>query len=204
MIGYARRALPWTLLACCASLVLIAMALVTRWPYVMWPLQGVAVGVLAAAGAWCVDEPAAAVVDVAPRSLRWRTAARSLGLLPLLCLWVATVVAVRHQLFGHASDVALQGCVALLAGCAIGTSARTRGLAAPGRRIAAATVPAAAFIALARPVEQHLPLFPYLQTGPWDSSLVLWSLTGALATALLTASLAGTGPRVTRRRAAVP
>ncbi len=195
MTGYARRALPWTLLGCCALLVLVAMALVARWPHVMWPLQGVAVGLLAAAGAWCVDEPAAAVVDAAPRSLRWRTTARSLGLLPMLGLWIGTVVAVRDQLFGHAADVGLQGCVALVAGCAIGTWARTRGLAAPGRQIATATVPAAAFLALTRPVEQHLPLFPYLETGPWASSLALWTVAGAAASALLATSLSGTGSR---------
>lgn len=201
MIEYARRALPWTLLLWCVGLVIVAMALVGRWPYVMWPLQGIAVGVLAAAGAWCVDEPAAAVVDSVPRDLWWRTTARTLGLLPVLAVWITTVVATRGVLFGHALDVAVQGCVALVAGCAIGTWARTRGVATPGRRIAAATVPAVAFWALVRPVDERLPIFPFLEAGPWGSSRGLWALVGGLAVILLIISLMGRGTSHRRVRA---
>lgn len=198
MTSYARRALPWLLLGCCAALVLLAMALVARWPYAMWPLQGVAVALLGAAGAWCVDEPAAAVVDTTPRGLGWRTAARTLGLIPLLALWLALVVAFRGQLFSHAPDVAAQGCVALAVGCALGTWARSRGTALPGRRIAATAVPSGAYFALVRPLEERVPVFPYLQTGPWTASRLGWGLAAALAAGILVSSLAGPQARQVR------
>jgi len=68
-------------------------------------LQGCAVGLLTGAAAWCFDEPAAAVVDTAPRSLLWRTGARADGLLFLLVWWGLTVALSHPDLFGRAADV---------------------------------------------------------------------------------------------------
>ncbi|MEU0312929.1 hypothetical protein [Nocardioides sp. NPDC006273] len=60
-------------------LVLVLMERVARWPWTMWPLEGITIGLLAAGTAWCFDEPAAEVVDAAPRHLTWRTGARATG-----------------------------------------------------------------------------------------------------------------------------
>ena len=77
MVRYAARAVPWVRISLAAALVALLMELV-RWnPWVLWPLEGTAVGLLAGATAWCFDESAAVVVDVAPRGLAWRTAART-------------------------------------------------------------------------------------------------------------------------------
>ena len=81
---YAGRAVPWTRVAVAATLIVVLMDVVRRWPWNMWLLEGTAVGLLAAAAGWCFDEPAAAVVDPAPRGLAWRTAARVAGVLVLL------------------------------------------------------------------------------------------------------------------------
>src|ERR1700712_664133 len=92
MTGYAARAVPWTRVALAAGLVIVLMELV-RWdPWVLWPLEGTAVGLLAGATAWGFGGTSAAVVDSAPRGLAWRTMARSPGPLLLVLTWTAVVL----------------------------------------------------------------------------------------------------------------
>lgn len=69
MIRHAARAVPWGLVAVACVLVPVLMAITSAWPEVMWPLQGTAIGLLAAVAAWSMDERAAAVVDTLPRPL---------------------------------------------------------------------------------------------------------------------------------------
>ena len=88
MLRHAARALPWPLLAATAVLLYTLLRAVEQWPYQIWPLQGLAVGLIAGVAAYAYDEPAAAVVDTLPRGLAWRTAARSLGVLLLLGWWL--------------------------------------------------------------------------------------------------------------------
>ena len=186
MVRHALRAIPWWLLAGAAALVTVLLRIVEQWPYAMWPLAGLAVGLLAGAATWAFDEPAADVVDTLPRGLAWRTAARCLGLACLLAWWSASVYWTRAAYFEHAADVAWQGVSAVLASTAVATVLRGRGVAAPARSLSSGIVAATAYVALARPLEDRVPLLPYTAVGPWDESRVWWAaLAGAAALALL-------------------
>jgi hypothetical protein len=187
MIRHAARAVPWAVIVMGTCLVSLLLLIVERWPYAMWPLQGTAVGVLAATTAWCFDEPAAAVVDTLPRHLGWRTAARSTGVLLIVVGWALTVAATSDAYFGHTADVAWQGAAAVLLTVAVITWRRSRGAATPAKAVAAAVVPVAMFVALVRPLEAKVPLFPYTSTGDWATSRFLWTSAVLLAMGLLTA-----------------
>ena len=109
MIGYAVRVLPWRLTLASCALITALMSLVAAWPWVMWPLQGTSVGLIAGAVAWAMDERAAAVVDTLPRSLRWRTTARALIVVPLLGVWIVALVLMRDRIPAHLDLFILQG-----------------------------------------------------------------------------------------------
>ncbi len=193
MTGYVARAVPWTRVALAAGLVIVLMELV-RWnPWVLWPLEGTAVGLLAGATAWCFDETAAAVVDSSPRGLAWRTMARSPGPLLLVVTWTAVVLhAGDETTFGHVDEIWLQGVAASLAGAAYTTWRRSCGESSPGLRFATAVVPATTAWALLRPFDRQLAVFPYGTTSPagWDRSATGWSVLTIAAVAVLGVVLA--------------
>jgi hypothetical protein len=177
MSGYVARAVPWTRVALAAALVVVLMELV-RWdPWSLWPLEGTAVGLLAGATAWCFDETAAAVVDSSPRGLAWRTMARTPGPLLLVVTWTAVVLhAGGETTFEHGDEIWVQGVAASLAGAAYTCWRRSCGEASPGLRFATVAVPATTAWALLRPLDRHLPVFPYATTAPggWDHSTTGW------------------------------
>jgi hypothetical protein len=175
VVRHAARALPWPLLAATAALLYALLSAVEQWPYQVWPLQGLAVGLLAGMAAFAYDEPAAAVVDTLPRGLGWRTTARSLGVLLLLGFWCLAVVSTRSAYFGHAGTVAWQGLAATVAVVATVSHLRRRGVASPATVVATGVVGAVAYLALLRPLEDDLPLFPYTGAGSWDGSRDLWT-----------------------------
>jgi len=193
MLGYAARAVPWTRVALAAALVVVLIELVRRDPWALWPLEGTAVGVLVGAAAWCFDEQAAAVVDVAPRGLAWRTTARLPAVVLLVAVWVAVVLHARSVLFEHELAILLQGLVAVLAGTAWATWRRSGGEAMPGLLAATVAVPVATGWALVRPFERGLPVFPYAlggEYGDWRTSTIGWTAAGALALIALGITLA--------------
>lgn len=192
-------AVPWALVAVSTAVLALLIALVEYDPWRLWPLQGIAVGLLAAATAWCLDEPAAAVVDPSPRSLAWRTVARSPAVLLLVAAWLGGVWWARDSLFGHADVVALQGVAAAALALAWVTLRRAAGDATPGQRFALAAVPLTTAWALVRPLEDWLPVFPYGPTADWPASAVGWAAAGAGA-ALLLMTLLITDGRVPRPR----
>ncbi len=195
MTVYLARAVPWTRVALAAGLVVVLMELV-RWnPWVLWPLEGTAVGLLAGATAWCLDETSAAVVDSAPRGLAWRTMARSPGPLLLITTWTAVVLhAGGANTFGHADQIWLQGVAASFAGAAYTSWRRSGGEASPGLRFAAAVVPMTTAWALLRPLDRHLPVFPFGTTthAGWERSATGWLALIVIAVAVLGIVLADT------------
>lgn len=205
MIRYAAHAVPWPRVGVSAVLVIVLMELVGRWPWDTWPLQGMAVGLLAGAAAWCFDEPAAAIVDPAPRSLAWRTWARGSGVLVLAVAWALSVGRAWDGLFGHPWVVTVQGAAAMLAGAAWTTWRRAAGVATPGMPLAITVVPMVTGWALTRPLEQQLPVFPYAPegSGDWGASLAGWTCLGVTAVVILLTALAD-APWWTVSRRAVP
>ncbi|HWM73641.1 MAG TPA: hypothetical protein VNQ53_07870 [Nocardioides sp.] len=196
MLRYAARAVPWARVGVAGVLVLVLMDVVRRWPWTMWPLEGIAIGLLAAGTAWCFDEPAAEVVDSAPRHLAWRTGIRASGVLLLLAAWAVAVLRARESLFGHPWAVALQGSATVIAAAAYATCRRAYGEPAPGRAVGLVVVPAATFWALIRPLADSLPIFPYADgsvgLGSWEASIGMWLTVAGIAILLLLAALADT------------
>ncbi|GAA0905531.1 hypothetical protein [Virgisporangium aurantiacum] len=192
MLHHAARAVPWGRVALAAGLVVVLMELV-RWnPWVLWPLEGAAVGLLAGAAAWCFDETAAAVVDTSPRGLAWRAGARSPAVLLLVLTWVFAVARGGNDAtFGHLEAVLVQGLAAVATGAAVACWRRAQGDASPGLLFAAITVPVATVWALVRPLGDHLAVFPYGATSShgWHISTVGWAAAGVLAALLLIAAL---------------
>jgi hypothetical protein len=183
VIRHAAQAIPWGRIAVVSALIVVLMELV-RWnPWVLWPLEGTAVGLLAGAAAWCFDEPSAAVVDTLPRGPAWRAAARTPGLVLLLAVWTLVSLHAGHSLFGHGDAVLVQGCAAMTAGAALATWSRGRGEATPGLRIAAVVVPVATAWALIRPLRSGLPVFPYgtSSLSMWHASTAGWVVLATLA-----------------------
>src|SRR5215217_3506403 len=177
MLRYAASAVPWVRVGLAGALVVLLMELV-RWnPWVLWPLQGTAVGLLAGATAWCFDESAAVVVDVAPRSLAWRTAARAPAALCLTALWCGVVWhAGDRVLFGQSVSVLVEGLVAIAVGAGYAGWRRAWGEPTPGLVLATAVVPLTTAWALVRPFETKLAVFPYgdSSTGDWAASTLGW------------------------------
>lgn len=192
MITYAARAIPWARVVLAAVLVVLLMELV-RWnPWALWPLEGTAVGLLAGASAWCFDEAAAVVVDVAPRSLAWRTAARTPGLLCLTLVWCAVVWhAGDGALFDRSGRILVEGLVALALGAGYAGWRRAWGEPMPGLVLATIVVPLTSAWALVRPFGATVPAFPYgtNSASEWAASTVGWVALGTVALVVLAAAL---------------
>ncbi|GAA1505773.1 hypothetical protein [Nocardioides humi] len=193
MRRYAGSAVPWGTVALVAAVVVGLMELVARHPVTMWILEPASVGLLAAAAACCFDERAGAVVDPAPRSLAWRTLARTSGLVPLAAAWTWAVVRGWDSLFGRPWEVATQGYVALLLGATWSVVLRGLGTPSPGARIAPAVVPLAVCWPVAGWLQRRVPVFPHSPSdafGDWDLSHAGWQAAGLVAVVLLVLSLA--------------
>jgi hypothetical protein len=180
VIRYAARAVPWGTVALACAAVPGLVAVLALDPERMWPLQGVAIGVLAAAAAWCMDERAAALVDTLPRSLGWRTAARALAAVPLAAVWAATLALAAGVMPDHPGLFLRQGAAALLMGVAVATWRRGRGSAMPGATAAPGALGVVAVLALTRPAHADVPLFPAWAGDDWArSGAIWWGLLGA-------------------------
>ena len=66
---------------------------------------------------------------------------------------------------------------------------RSRGSASPASALGTGVVGVAAYLALARPFDQHLSVFPYTPDGTWESSRNLWTAVLVAATVWLVATL---------------
>lgn len=191
MARYAAQATPWGLVALAGTLLMVLLAALRLDPWTLWPLQGVAVGLLAGAVGWCLDEPAAVVADAAPRGLVWRTTARLGGVALLLASWAAAVWWARSVLFGQAGAVLIQGWAAAALTCAWVTWRRAAGEAVPGQRWALVVIPLSAAWALVRPLEEALPVFPFAATAStWETSRWGWTIVAVVSVAVLVLVLA--------------
>jgi hypothetical protein len=188
MIRYMLRTTPWPMLAVGCGVVVLLMALVAQWPWVMWPLQGTAVGVVAGVTAWAMDERLAPIVDTLPRPHWWRTVARAAIAGPVLvAVYVGCLVVTRDRLPDHLGLFALQGAGAAVLALGVTAWRRRRGTAEPGVPFATYVIPIATALALIRPVADWLPLFPLVTDERWWLSRSIWTTAaaaGVLALAL--------------------
>lgn len=187
--SYSRAAAPWGLVATTAVLVIALVAIVARWPAAMWPLHGATIGLIAGVSAWSVDERCSVIVDVAPRPMWWRTAARAPAALGLIAVWIATHLSMRDRLPDHLGVLVLQGVSAALAGFAVATWQRAHGNAEPGQRLAMFICPAAVAVALAKPWSTQVPVFPIWPHENWPRATMIWSVTAGFAVLVLTAAM---------------
>lgn len=192
MTRYAARAVPWVPLGVSFLLVVALTEFARLRPGPTWGLLAVAVAVLAGAVAWCEDEPAARVVDTAPRSLAWRTAARVPVVALLGLTWTVQVTRSRDELYGRDAELLVQGFAAMAVGLAWAAWRRARGAAMPGARFATAAVPLAMVTAMVPPVSTHLWLFPFAVDADrhWEVSQGGWLGAAAIAVLVLAAALA--------------
>jgi hypothetical protein len=188
---YVVRAVPWRAATGAGVLLVGLLAALSLRVTRLWPVEGCALGLLAGAAAWCFDEPAAEVVDVAPRSLAWRTFARTSGVAWLVLWWALAVWLVRGTFHGHAAAVLCHGAAAALFVTAAVTWRRAAHAARPGIATAAAVTSTAVVLALVRPYPRQLPLFPYVYGGPWTAAAQWWGSVALLGAAVLTIALAG-------------
>lgn len=202
MLRHAAVAVPWARVGLVAALVVTLMEVVARRPAATWLLEVAAVGLLAAAAAWCFDEPAAAVVDPAPRTPAWRTAARCLGLVPLLAAWTWSVVRGWDGFFDRPAQVAAQGFGAVLVATAWTVARRAAGAAEPGARFAPVAVACALCWPATGRLADRVPIFPFPahSAASWDASRWLWCAAVAGAAVVAAITLTDRLPRVIRRR----
>jgi len=177
-LRYLSAATRWPLLTGAVCLVAGGVALVARWPDALWPVHGTVLGVVVGAAAVAVDERCALVVDVSPRPLWWRTAARAIGPTVLVAVWATVHWVFRASLPKHLWVLILQGAVAAGIGFGLATGARASGRSEPGTVLAATAIPLIAGVALARPFETDLPLFPVWPHENWDRALTIWMALG--------------------------
>ncbi len=189
MTTYVARAVPWRAVTAVGLILVLLLAALSFQVARLWPLEGCGLGLLAGATAWCFDEPNAAIVDVAPRTLAWRTVTRAAGVGWLIAWWLLGIAATRAAFHGHAVAVALHGLAAALAVTATVTWRRAAGTPVPGTTTAAIVTPVAVFLALGRPYPHTIALFPYVYGGPWDLAAVWWVSTAGLASLLLLVTL---------------
>ncbi len=187
MLRYSMRILPLPELYAGGLALLALFWLLDRWPQQMWQTAGMAAALAGALAGYLFDEPAASIVDTAPRPRWWRTAARLLPAALLTLLWVAAASLVDPQNIGRSDVLRLQGVGAILLGVAVTTWLRRRGRCSPGLVVASTLLPVLTYAAVMNPIEDVLPLFPYGPEGAWASSRMLWiglaSLAGVAAAA---------------------
>lgn len=189
LVRHSRAAAPWGLVGVTAVCTVVLLLLVAYRPAVTWPLHGAAIGLVAGVSAWTVDEPCAAVVDVTARPLWWRTAARAPAGLLLLAVWTTTHVVIAARLPDRLPVFVLQGAGAAVGGFAAATWQRSRGSAEPGHALALVACPLAAAVALAKPGDGVLPLFPVWPSDDWARATAIWAVEAAVAAVVLGASL---------------
>lgn len=185
VLVYARAANPWAMLGITLALIVMLLTIVARWPYTMWPLHGAAVGLVAGTAAWAVDETTATIVDVSPRPLWWRSAARALTPMILAVAWTSMHLGISDRLPDRLGLFILQGVTAAAIGFAAGSGMRARGRAEPGQWIASFVCPLTLGVALAKPFNDHVPLFPVWPHDDWTRSTLIWSGVALMALALV-------------------
>jgi fluoride ion exporter CrcB/FEX len=159
----------------------------------VWPDSGFAgVGIklalvcLAAAACFVLDEPAAAAVDSAPRTLRARTVIRLAGVAIPATVGAAGFVAIAARLGpspygqGPFGELPVGGLLLQLAGClllGVATAAFARRfIPEPGDLVSGLVAGGLTTLVIYNPFSRWVDVFPLSPEDRWSRSVVLWSI----------------------------
>lgn len=139
---------------------------------------------LGAAGAFVLDDPAAAVVDSVPCTRRHRTAARATAAALPFLVWTVGVVAVDMRTTGAPVAALLsEGAGVLAVAVTLAAVLRQFGHTDPGEIVASVMGSALLAEIIFRPPPRSVPLFPV--GDGWAVSTALWCSVTVAAVALV-------------------
>ncbi len=174
---YARRGISWVPLLACLALTVIAALAIRVWPSTALVLLTGGLACTAAAAGFAFDEPATAVVTVAPRGAGWRQTVRCAVLLLPMTVWVGVVVTLDR------TEVAVDRGVLLLAGVgcqmlALGVAALAsrHEVGAPGSGVAAGVAVLLMAPLVAGPMLELSPIIPLSPVASWVTELWVGTL----------------------------
>lgn len=189
MITYAVRAVPARTLVAGSALMALLLLLVGQSPR-LWIAVCLPLGLLAAVVAWAMDEPAAAVVDAAPRGLGWRTSARILLVLPVLGVWTAFAVWFGQMPSspgtGHGAVLVVMGGAAAALALSATTVQRRLGRPTPGQSTATVL---ALLLAGERLWPGHKRFLPMSTEADWNAAAWFWGAATLTGLAILLVAL---------------
>lgn len=174
---------PWRPVAFLTSAGLILLAVPSTWATSVLARIALPVGLasLAAATAYLLDEAAAEAVAATPTSLRARSLERLRLAGVVLALGVLGIAAGAVR----TDSAARLGVVAELAGCMVAAvaaaAALRRRVPEPGEVVGAGVLAVVVPLALVRPLDRWVDLFPTEAGARWPGSFVAWGLVTAAA-----------------------
>ncbi|MEP7018548.1 MAG: hypothetical protein ABI899_11090 [Actinomycetota bacterium] len=147
----------------------------------------IALVALAAAAAFVLDEPAAAVVDAVPVTRRSRTAVRATAVVLPLAVWTAGILALdRRNSVTTVGALLLEGAGVLTVAVALSAILRMTGRAEPGEIVASVLGASILGMLIFNPSPGSVPLFPVGDS--WAASTALWAFLAAAAVMLVMAA----------------
>lgn len=178
---------PVAVLTCCGAGLLLVAAV---WSGTRVASAAVTLGIPLMAGgtAYVLDEAASEAVAAAATSLRARTVARLVVALVVVGLggMAVGVVALRR---GSGATLGISAQLAGLTFVAVAAAAALRRrVPEPGEAVAGGLLVLVVALALARPLDRWVDLFPSEAGQRWGGSLVLWGMVIALSVIALWAS----------------
>lgn len=177
-LWYVRRGASWAPLLTCCGIALVAGGGGRHWPGAAVLAQPTALACCAAAAAFVFDEPAVAVVTVAPRGAWWRRSARlALVSLPLLA-WVAALGLLPDSTPTHRPSWLVAGVATTVVAAGVAALCARHQAAAPGAGIAAGVTGAVLTPVVVGPVAGWRPLLPLEAFPSW--LMTLWCVVAAL------------------------
>ncbi len=176
-------ALPWRAVASLTGAGLLLLAVTAAWPAsaVSGLSLVVAIGALAAAAAYLLDEAAAEAVATTPMCLRTRSSARLAWAAAVFGTGLVGLGAVAQRSDSGARlglAVPLAGCILLAVAC---SATLRRRVAEPGELVGATLLALVVALAVARPFGRWVDLFPADAAGRWGGAISLWTGTGVVS-----------------------
>jgi len=191
-------ALPWRPVATASIAALCLLSVVAIWPESRFADVGIKLVLvcLAAAAAFVLDEPAAAAVDSAPRTLRARTVIRLIGVAIPATIGAGGFMAIAARLdsspYGHGpfGELPVGGLLLQMAGClllGLATAAFARRfIPDPGDLVSGVVAGGLTALVIYNPFSRWVDIFPLSPGDRWSRAVVLWTIVCLLCAVTLT------------------